>query len=277
MAASACHHGCAWQQSASLYALIWRYLLGSSLSTYAKSANPICSTTLVYMILHRLLSTKRAKVALLATCAAVVITASGALYLRNELTSHGVTHLSLETIAPLPKLKVGDLIFRMGVSADSYIIAEVTDSKYSHMGIISEVEPEILVTHATTADDAGSLYEGVITIPLKNFVSEASALAIARYPQLSDEDIPAIVSFLKSKEGAPFVLTSSPSALYCSSLVQFALQDHLKLNIKRSYISLPGVAGNYLFPQAFINDPNLKIIYVFDDPSAKAESNPQSD
>ncbi len=192
--------------------------------------------------------------------------------MRNELTSHHVFHLSLETIAPIPKLKVGDLIFRMGVSADSYLIAEVTDSKYSHMGIISAVEPEILVTHATTADDAGSKFEGVITIPLKNFVSEASAIAIARYPQLNDNDIPQVVSFLKSKEGEPFVLTSSPTALYCSSLVQFALEEHLKLNIKRSYVSLPGLAGHYLFPQAFINDPNLKIIYVFDEKSAKSQS-----
>ena len=212
----------------------------------------------------------RKRTKLIAACAALTIVGalSTAVYLRNEITSSSVTHLSLESIAPLPELKVGDLIFRMGVGADSFVIADVTNSKYSHMGMISAIEPEILVTHATTADDAGSNFEGVITIPLENFVSEASSLAIGRYQDLKDSSIEQVQNYLKSIEGQPFTITPDPRSIYCSSMVIFALQDHVTMQVNKTFLNIPLNEGDYYVPQSFIEDPNLKIIYVFDDPQA---------
>lgn len=63
--------------------------------------------------------------------------------------------LSLEKLPDLPKLQVGDVILRCGVGADSLMIASVSQSLYSHSGIVFATEPEVLIVHATTADDAG--------------------------------------------------------------------------------------------------------------------------
>lgn len=207
---------------------------------------------------------------LIAAAVLIIVTIfSIAIYKRNEIASSQVTHLSLETIAPLPELKVGDLIFRMGVGTDSFVIADITNSKYSHMGIISSIEPEILVTHATTADDAGSNFEGVITIPLKHFVSEASSLAIGRYQDLKDSSIDDVQAYLKSIEGQPFTITPDPNSIYCSSMVVYALQDHVKMQVEKTLLNIPLNKGEYYVPQAFIDDPNLKIIYVYAPPQDK--------
>ncbi len=289
-----------------------------ALSTAIYLRNEITSSSV--FIAYSMSSSKlhlRKRTKLIAACAALTIVGalSTAIYLRNEITSSSVTHLSLESIAPLPKLKVGDLIFRMGVGADSFVIADVTNSKYSHMGMISAIEPEILVTHATTADDAGSNFEGVITIPLENFVSEASSLAIGRYQDLKDSSIEQVQNYLKSIEGQPFTITPDPRSIYCSSseasslaigryqdlkdssieqvqnylksiegqpftitpdprsiycssMVIFALQDHVTMQVNKTFLNIPLNEGDYYVPQSFIEDPHLKIIYVFDDPQS---------
>ena len=52
----------------------------------------------------------------------------------------------------MSELRPGDLVLRLGTVTDSLIIAKVSHSSYSHIGMIIEVWPEILVAHATTSD-----------------------------------------------------------------------------------------------------------------------------
>ena len=108
----------------------------------------------------------------------------------------------------------------------------------------------------------------MITIPLKNFVSEASSLAIGRYQDLKDSSIEQVQNYLKSIEGQPFTITPDPRSIYCSSMVIFALQDHVTMQVNKTFLNIPLNEGDYYVPQSFIEDPNLKIIYVFDDPQA---------
>lgn len=175
----------------------------------------------------------------------------------------GVKKLSLETIAPLPELKVGDVIVRMGVGLDSKVIAKLSNSKFSHVGIISQTHPHIMVTHATTADDEGSKFEGVITIELANFVSESERIALVRYEPLPATAQKEIQAYLQSKEGAPFILNAEPDALYCSNLVLYALQDHVAMSIKPQAVKLPLFTGDYYMPQSFIDDPHGNLIYYY--------------
>ena len=51
------------------------------------------------------------------------------------------------------KVKLGDLVLREGTATDSNVIMMLSASDYSHIGIITAVLPEIIVTHATTDDD----------------------------------------------------------------------------------------------------------------------------
>ena len=184
---------------------------------------------------------------------------------RNEVVASTVVKLSMQTIAPLPELEVGDILLRMGVGADSYVIAAASDSLYSHAGIVSAVTPEILVTHATTADDAGSKFEGVITIPIANFVSEASRIAVVRYPGLDEAEKPLVTSYLKSMEGQPFSLNQDSDSIYCSNLVLYALQDHVQIKVEPQKVDMPLFDGTFYFPQAFLEDSQAQLIYVYPD------------
>ena len=184
---------------------------------------------------------------------------------RNEVVASTVVKLSMQTIAPLPELEVGDILLRMGVGADSYVIAAASDSLYSHAGIVCAVTPEILVTHATTADDAGSKFEGVITIPIANFVSEASRIAVVRYPGLDEAEKPLVTTYLKSMEGQPFSLSQDSDSIYCSNLVLYALQDHVQIKVEPQKVDMPLFDGTFYFPQAFLEDSQAQLIYVYPD------------
>lgn len=194
---------------------------------------------------------------------ALIITSYVLVANRNEMVAVHKEKLSLNTIKPLPELEVGDVILRMGVGVDSVVIAKLSNSKFSHVGIISQVHPEIMVTHATTADDAGSAFDGVIKIKLANFVSQSERLAIVRYEQLPKASQEQIQTYLSSQEGKPFILSTDSNALYCSNLVLAALQDHVKLKIEPQQVQLALFQGPYIMPQSFLDDPNASLIYYY--------------
>lgn len=194
---------------------------------------------------------------------ALIITSYVLVANRNEMIAVHKEKLSLNTIKPLPELKVGDVILRMGVGVDSVVIAKLSNSKFSHVGIISQVHPDIMVTHATTADDAGSAFDGVIKIKLANFVSQSERLAIVRYEQLLKSSQEQIQAYLSSQEGKPFILSTDSNALYCSNLVLVALKDHVKLKIEPQQVQLALFQGPYIMPQAFLDDPNASLIYYY--------------
>ena len=194
---------------------------------------------------------------------ALIITSYVLVANRNEMIAVHKEKLSLNTIKPLPELKVGDVILRMGVGVDSVVIAKLSNSKFSHVGIISQVHPEIMVTHATTADDATSAFDGVIKIKLANFVSQSERLAIVRYEQLPKASQEQIQAYLASQEGKPFILSTDSNALYCSNLVLAALKDHVKLKIEPQQVQLALFQGPYIMPQAFLDDPNASLIYYY--------------
>ena len=166
-----------------------------------------------------------------------------AVTLRHELPEP-VAKLELNELN-LPELQVGDVIVRQGVSVDSAIIAQFSASIYSHVGMVAQVEPEITVIHATTADDAGAPHAGVVEVPLSAFVHESTAIAIVRFPLPANALAP-IQSYLRSKLGTEFRLDASAER-----------------NYKPIYLSLPLIDGDYLFPQAFVDEPHGHIIFRY--------------
>ena len=179
-----------------------------------------------------------------------------AVTLRHELPEP-VAKLELNELN-LPELQVGDVIVRQGVSVDSAIIAQFSASIYSHVGMVAQVEPEITVIHATTADDAGAPHAGVVEVPLSAFVHESTAIAIVRFPLPEDTSVP-----IQSKLGTEFRLDASAERNYCSTIVAEALAPHLTLELKPIYLSLPLIDGDYLFPQAFVDEPHGHIIFRY--------------
>ncbi|PIT30766.1 hypothetical protein BGI40_11040 [Snodgrassella communis] len=72
-----------------------------------------------------------------------------------------------------------------------------------------------------------------------------------------------IAAFILNRRGRPFILSSQDEPhLYCTTLLSDAIaQFHPSFKPKWNYISAPFFKGEYLFPQAFVDYPDTKVIY----------------
>ena len=164
----------------------------------------------------------------------------------------------------LPKLEVGDWVVRMGTVNDSWWISYLSNSEYSHIGMIVATEPKILVIHATTDDgEIGS--DQVIVSELDRFLSPALAKkgAIIRPIFLDSKKKKEIVSAIWKQRGKPFILASKDKYhLYCTTLLLDSIQHfHPSFQPQWTKINIPLFEGEYLFPQSFVDYPNTRIIY----------------
>ena len=160
----------------------------------------------------------------------------------------------------LPPLEVGDVVFRMGVSADSAIIAQVSNSAFSHVGMVASVEPEVMIVHATT-DDVALQQDQVIVSSLSFFTSLSSRFAVKRY-ELTETEKEVITAFLYHNVGKDFVLSGHKDDLYCSTLVTRTLGLVRDVSYLRfSFVDVPVLGGLYLFPQTIFTDRHSALIF----------------
>ena len=166
----------------------------------------------------------------------------------------------------LPKLQIGDLVLRKGTVLDSSIITHLSKSNYSHIGIISALTPQIMVTHATT-DDELTHKDAVVTTPLKLFLAKAFSkkTAIIRINFIDDEKAKLIVDKVKQKLGYPYYITGdkySPKKLYCTSLLYDAIKEvYPKFSLQYQHINQPIFKGDYLFVEAFFQIKDKTLLY----------------
>ena len=169
-------------------------------------------------------------------------------------------------ISKLPKLQIGDLVLRKGTVLDSSIITHLSKSNYSHIGIISALTPQIMVTHATT-DDELTHKDAVVTTPLKLFLAKAFSkkTAIIRLNFIDDEKAKLIVDKVKQKLGYPYYITGdkySPKKLYCTSLLYDAIKEvYPKFSLQYQHINQPIFKGDYLFVEAFFQIKDKTLLY----------------
>lgn len=164
----------------------------------------------------------------------------------------------------LPPLAVGDWVFRSGTAQESYVIQTLSKSEYSHLGIIVSLEPQTLIVHATTNDDA-QRPDQVIISTLNDFIHPALAqhYAIVRPNFINTAQHQAAAQWLIQQVGRPFVLTARDNPhLYCTTLVADAIQQiTADFQPRWQTITAPLFTGEYLFPQAFAEYPDLTWLY----------------
>lgn len=152
-------------------------------------------------------------------------------------------------------VQVGDWVFRSGVSADSRLIKSLSHSRFSHIGMVVQTQPQIQIAHATTDDDPARLNQVLIT-PLAEFaaVERADAIAIARPRFLSAEQRAATARHVAARQGRAFVLSArEKSPFYCTTLLLDAVQQQMpSFQPQWHYVDVPVFRGQYLFPQAFL-------------------------
>lgn len=171
----------------------------------------------------------------------------------------------LATFSRLPPLQIGDWVLRMGTESDSQIISRISHGHFSHIGIIVQTQPNILVVHATT-DDGELQKNQVIVSTLDRFFSPelAKSGVIIRPLFLTQQEKNNIATSVWQQIGKPFSLRSKEYAhRYCTTLMYDQITKiHPQFQPKWQYVSAPLFEGEYLFPQSFASYPRTKIIYI---------------
>lgn len=188
-----------------------------------------------------------------------VLGLSAVLYIAQAPTAR----LTVST-AQIPPLAVGDWVFRAGTSAESRLIQTLSDSEFSHIGMIVSLQPEPLIAHATTSDDPQRTNQ-VLSSPLAEFIGPKLArhFAIARPNFLTAQENQHAAQQLLQQLGQPFVLAERGTEhLYCTTLLADALQ-HSTTSFQPQWqqINAPLLSGEYLFPSAFANYPEIEWLY----------------
>lgn len=157
--------------------------------------------------------------------------------------------------AYLERLEVGDIVFRTAYGKESRLIQLVSGGDYSHIAVITEVSPEIKVTHATTNDNPEKMNQVLLT-PITEFLSPtyAKTYLISRPDFLSMPEKSYFASEIAQRVGEPYILKSrSLDNLYCTTLLEEPLRSLVPdLALKWQVLQVPGMPGDYLFPDAFL-------------------------
>lgn len=164
----------------------------------------------------------------------------------------------------LPPLAVGDWVFRAGTSAESRLIQQLSNSEFSHIGMVVSLQPEALIVHATTDDDPSQSNQ-ILASTLSAFISPqlARSFAIARPQFVSQAEKQQAAAWLLQQLQQPFILAErNQPHRYCTTLLVDALQ-HTQQPFQPNWqqINAPMFRGEYLFPNAFANYPQIEWLY----------------
>lgn len=119
------------------------------------------------------------------------------------------------TSCNVTNFKSGDIIFHTSKSSQSKMIQDVTDSKYSHVGIIYVNEGKTYVMEAV---------QPVKVTPIETFISRGvdSKYTVVRYKgNLSDSELNKMYKYGRSQLGKNYDIKFqwSDNTMYCSELV----------------------------------------------------------
>lgn len=163
-------------------------------------------------------------------------------------------------------VKLGDFIARQGTAYESELIQKLSGSQYSHVGLIVQVKPQILIIHATT-DDKKDKPNQVILSTLSEFIQPklAKGWAIYRNDRLNDEDIEKIIKNTKTQLGEPFYLSmknEEAQGVYCTTLIANHLPKSIYYSLQWQKIDMLGLHGEILYPNAIIDESvGSRLIY----------------
>ncbi len=161
------------------------------------------------------------------------------------------------------QLEIGDIVLRSGTTIDSTVIQKLGNVKYSHIGVITQITPEIIVAHATTDDDP-ALPNQVLATEYNVFTSPkfAKYFLIIRPNFLSPTEKKLFAQKVANKVGEPYILKKKEEEnLYCTTLLEQPLLElRPMIELEWHEIDLGPFQGSYLFPDTFIDIDGMTII-----------------
>ncbi|MBN1516573.1 hypothetical protein JXA32_08385 [Candidatus Sumerlaeota bacterium] len=161
--------------------------------------------------------------------------------------------------------QVGDVLFRIGLSEMSQWYGWFFNEEYTHSAIVTQVEPEVQVTHCTK----DRYINGVNTVPLVNWALKSKGIEVHRLKNHDPEIIAELMQSIEKmkEEGVMFDASwnfhlSEPQEgrirrMYCTVFVwqsfrsvgiDLCPQKHGETNpLRRAMLWLAGVRKNFSF------------------------------
>ena len=87
--------------------------------------------------------------------------------------------LKMSDLKGLPELKVLDIVLRAGIDLDSLLIQKLSNSPYSHIGVVISTKP-LQILHASSSDTQNK----VAVSEFSYFLANAKGIAVKRYMNL---------------------------------------------------------------------------------------------
>lgn len=126
------------------------------------------------------------------------------------------------SVAALPELKDGDVVFHSSRSTQSTAIWMASGSLYTHMGMIKHRDGMPYVVEAV-----GPVRE----ISLEDWIAEGlgGRLSVMRFKNLTNEDAGKVLNAAEAYMGLPYdpYFTFGKDRIYCSELVYYAFKEGL--------------------------------------------------
>lgn len=172
-------------------------------------------------------------------------------------------------------LREGDLLFRRGIGAAGRTVAALDRAGlYSHTGIAVRSDSGWMVVHAVPSEpDFEGDIDRVKCEPVGRFYSEFRAAAGCIMRLRHDPDTAAAYRAARealrlSRLRVPFdhdYAWNDTTRLYCTQLVAYvySLASVDLVDGRRTRCTLPGLAGDYVFPSDVAQSPLLTLIYSF--------------
>ena len=162
-----------------------------------------------------------------------------------------------------PKIQLGDWVLREGTGYESQLIKQLSGSHYSHIGVVSQVKPTVQIIHATTDDDPEHPNQ-VIVSSLAEFTQTkwANSWAIYRNTSLTPKQINESLHSLHQSIGQHFEIdVKENNPKYCTTIIYDSLPISMQSQLLWKQVSLTVMKGEILFPNAFIELKDTKLIY----------------
>lgn len=173
---------------------------------------------------------------------------------------------SIPLKAAKPAIAIGDWVLRTGIGQESDLIRQLSNSQFSHIGMVVQTTPTIQIIHATTSDNPQTP-DQVILSSFEQFTSSKHAFgfAVIRPLFMTATQKQEAAEFLYQQLGKPFVLVPRQrNPRYCTTIILDAiLASGVKIHPHWQHSDFLLLEGDYLFPQAFIELPDILWITLY--------------
>jgi uncharacterized protein YycO len=170
------------------------------------------------------------------------------------------------------EIKEGDLVFRRGIGmASRFVLTTDKAGLYSHIGIVVNYNNEHMIVHAVPGENKTNEPDYIKMESFHDFFSRDNSKSGAILRLKSHEEENSIAAekalekyFAQIEFDHQYNLNDSLK-MYCTELIWFVF-DYAGIEIsngKRTFLNLPLLKGEFIFPSDIYSNENLEKLFSF--------------